>query len=221
MRKAVGDSKKKVKKIRYLFAGLFFCFFTAEILAQAGSAVADYPWLQQTTVDCAGAQEERIFQLGFSEDWQSLELCENPLDLWWVLELKPKTRLKNSTDKSVVAAVDRDVIFQFEIDFMTRWKNVTTEKYTGPPKWMPPDQAYWDPAIGDWRYIKINLNDDLDKPKTGSELVLLWMKYEHSEDGLILDASFDINRLMELFNIDFFRVNGLLSRVFDFISLGD
>lgn len=201
--------------------GLVLAALVPEVFAAAqGMVITDYQWPQEES-PCFQAGQERLLRQGFSQDWQNLDNCENPRELWWVLERRPRMKSTFRKKRTTGMADANEVVFEFESDFMSRMKKATSEKYTGPPKWMPPDLAYWDAYIGDWRYLRTDFNRDPEGQMTGTELALFWIKYEHIEDGIILDASFDFSRLMTILNVDIFRVNGLVSRLFNFLFVGE
>jgi hypothetical protein len=215
------DKIQSRKPWHYLMV-MAFCFFVPALFAETNpETLIEYQWLE-TTPRCLQAEADRTLMQGFRQDWEYLQVCEDTKNLWWVLDVKPRKIPKIRTKRSAfIKENNGEVLFEFESDFVTRLKSLTTEKYTGPPKWMPPNLSYWDPAIGDWRYLKVDLNGNIEDARSSGELLLLWLKYEHIDDGLVVDASFDVNRVMEVFNIDIFRVKGWWSKVINFVLSKD
>lgn len=221
MRLLLSVSDSPFRNARQCFLAALLCLVIPD--GFASSTINAVPIQPVFTPDapCSRASEERLLMQGFAEDWQLLQACENPHSLWWVLDIKPKKKRMRRNGKLVNSSGNNDVIFEFESDFITRLERVTVEKYTGPPKWMPPNLAYWDTYIGDWRYLRTNLNSRIYEQSAGSELLMFWVKYEHSDDGILWDTSFDFSRLMEVFDVSLFRLNGLSSRVLKLLQLNE
>jgi hypothetical protein len=166
---------------------------------------------------CSHAAQERLMRMGFLQDWVQIATCKTSQDLWWVLEVKPKkykggyyAKLLNSPDPSN---------FDFQVDFFNGVADFIQADYIGPPKWMPSSLVYWDAYIGDWRYLKETRGRNIYLDLTEQDVLVLWIKYESIEDGLVWDASFDAGRLVELLGLGQSKLQSIYSGIFRFLGL--
>lgn len=154
---------------------------------------------------------------GLSADWQANPGCRRA-DLWWVPDMKP--RLRRAWYK-LSAADTHDIAFVFEEDFASRFGRIMQDEYAGPPKWMPPELAYWDTAIGDWRYLPVHNHQDIYSELSQPEMLMLWVRYEPFEQGLVFDASFDFSRLAELLDLTRLRLGAVTEKLLKLLGAGE
>ena len=167
---------------------------------------------------CELKWKERFFIQGFRDDWNSYGVCSRD-KIWWYHELEVPA-FSESYAHSVYAKNDHgEITFRFRPDFAETMSILLYKDHQWPPKWMPPDNVYWNAGAGDWVYLKSNDQRDMMEESRQQEILLLWLKYEDIEKGITWNATLDFSQLSQIFDLVNGRLGHVISILLDTLNL--
>lgn len=160
-----------------------------------------------SSLQCAKQWQVRYFLQGPRSDWYEYPSCSYVRQAWWLPNLVNEKyffsqHIKTSSDNGLLI---------FSADWSYRLHQLLYPIDQGPPKWMPPELAYWDSASGEWRYLHENLGADITKSLEQPDLMMLWLRYDR--DGLGFDATVEWGRVLRAFNVIDQRFSHFWSRL--------
>jgi len=151
-----------------------------------------------SSVYCKNTVAERVFLQGFNEDWVTILQCTNDKYYWWMEKNSVKKRYIFSLQSYVIQVKEESKAYEFEQEWIDVVEEFSNPVHIGPPKWMPPELAYWDSYLGDWRYLQPELGVDIFKSLEHPDLMMFWVRYDR--DGLGFDATIEVDRFLKILN---------------------